>query len=109
MMTACPSRADRPGASRRAAVSFAPPAGNGTTTLIGRCGNGWAKQEPANTGMAQSAMNADRAMREWTHHRLSAIIGTLSGLRRNPVRNPSEFAVADSDDCGQLFRLKADS
>ena len=47
-------------------MSFAPPAGNGTTTLIGRCGNGWAKQEPANTGMAQTAMNADRAMREWT-------------------------------------------
>jgi hypothetical protein len=33
-----------------------------------------------------------RERRSARHHRLSAIIGTLSGLRRNPVRNPSDSA-----------------
>jgi hypothetical protein len=43
-------------------------------------------------GLLITRFDRRRERRSGRFHRLSAIIGTLSGLRRNPVRNASDSA-----------------
>src|SRR6267154_6312145 len=53
----------------------------------------WHREPRSVAGSLITRFDRRRERRSAHPHRLSAIIGTLSGLRRNPVRNPSDSAM----------------
>ena len=53
----------------------------------------WHREPRSVAGSLITRFDRRRERRSARPHRLSAIIGTLSGLRRNPVRNPSDSAA----------------
>jgi hypothetical protein len=55
----------------------------------------WHREPRSVAGSLITRFDRRRERRSARFHRLSAIIGTLSGLRRNPVRNASDSALKD--------------
>src|SRR6266852_4443978 len=58
----------------------------------------WHREPRSVAGSLITRFDRRRERRSARNHRLSAIIGTLSGLRRNPVRNASDSAFKSDRD-----------